>query len=134
MKVIESTGLVPVEAIRRLSTKSAGEIFGLTPEAAIAAVTNGDVKLHPVPDGVETFDYPAFFDDIVPEEVPGASGDVTTVDIPDDWETIHHLKLILLAEKITGEKLEATEGKKVTEIAREIILEELEKRKEITNA
>lgn len=130
MKVIESTGLVPVKANKRMQTRGAGEIFGVPPDVAITAVLAGDVSLYPVPEGVATFEFPSPFDETPESEgEDDTTDDVELVDIPEAWESLHHLKIIQLAEKISGKELAATEDKKVTEIAREVILAELEKRK-----
>lgn len=117
MKVVKATGLVPVR------DKASGDIYGVTPEKAVKAVNEGKADLVEIPDDIETETISVN----VPEQASQQAETAEVVEIPDDWENLHHLKMIALAKKIMPEFV-ALDGEKPGETAKRIILAELDRR------
>lgn len=102
MKVVKHTGLVPVLAVRGDSRHKAGVPFGVYPEQARKGVLDGTLEL--VEDsklvGVETYDVPG--PPTAAPKAPVPVEPVSDVDIPKNWESLHHLQVIKLAKQIAG--------------------------------
>lgn len=118
MKVVKKTGLVPVH------TKHDATVFGVPPAAAIKGVIEGKLFLFPIPDDVETIE----FDDPKVPELQAEPEVADPLGIPDDWESLHYAKIIVIAKNIVGGDLPEVEDKKPAEVARDIIREELSRR------
>lgn len=123
MKVLKN-GLVPVKFLRGVPPYNANEIAGLPPAQARSAVKAGHAVLHEIPEGVETVDSP----DPEPEKAPDVPRAVAAIEIPDDWEKMHHLQRINLAIKVNGGDFVVPDGKTRTEAADAIITAEIERR------
>jgi hypothetical protein len=120
MKVIKATGLVPVHA-----THSA-EIFGVTPEVARAEVAKGTLILVDIPDDYETIevDGPSV-DDVQSKK----DEDEEVVEIPENWQSMQHLRRVKLAKDLYPNYEPETENKKWTvELADKKIQEEVDRR------
>jgi len=101
------TGLVPMKFLKATLTDKVDDIAGYTPETAMAMHASGLAE-------------PAEGGGKAPGSAEKKSGPVTSkvldkpedsdaarrggVEIPDEWEGIHHLQRITLAEKITGKR------------------------------
>lgn len=97
MKVIKANGLVPVKALRQVGGWGAGEIFGITPDKVRIGLKEGSVELVDIPADVEFFE----IDDPIAAAPPSVA-EKPLIEIPSDWETMHHLKRFALAQKIAG--------------------------------
>lgn len=131
MKVITSTGLVPVKALKRFKHHPAGRVFGVEPHLVPAAVKSGDIELHPVPDGVETHDYDVHLESPkgAPEAPAGGPAESagSDVEIPEDWNDLHWMKKVKLAKDIAPD-FEPGDAKWNEKIAHEVIEAELQRR------
>ncbi|WP_029002517.1 hypothetical protein [Azorhizobium doebereinerae] len=111
--VIEATGLVLVEFRRPRGTYRVGDTGGVPPADIAAGVGEGVFVLAPVPDGIATTRQdlgvrPPTGSSVVPPAVSArAAGGVIPekpdVEIPADWQKLHHLRRFQLARAITGE-------------------------------
>lgn len=125
MKVIKSTGLVPVKALMRFKNHRSGSVFGIEPKLVGAAIKAGEVELVDVPDGIETIELP----DPMPAPKKSEPRSEDPIEIPDGWEDQHYAKNVLLAKRILGvEELSKIEGKNSSDIANEIIEAEVARR------
>ena len=119
MQVVKKTGLVPVH------TKNDNKlVFGVPPAAAQKGVKDGTLFLYPIPEDVETYDFATPAEPKV-ENVVESDGVVV---IPADWETLHYAKQIVIAKTIIGGELPEVEDKKPTDVARDVIRDELSRR------
>ncbi|TIX28918.1 hypothetical protein [Mesorhizobium sp.] len=110
MKVVKKTGLVPVYSLQT------GTIFGVVPDAARKMLTEKTAELVDAPEGIETFEVA---DSIEPKK-PAAIKEVPAMDIPDNWESMHHLQKIKLAKTLTGDDSVKTLAAAVEVIGAEI--------------
>lgn len=96
MKVIKSTGLVPVKMLVNALPYTFGNIFGFFPARASAMVNAGEAEFIEIPDDVET----EIIDVAVPAEkiVPAAPDPRDMVEIPAEWQAMNPLKLVKLAK------------------------------------
>lgn len=132
MKVVKSTGLAPVRFARSVLPYQAGEVCGLAPDMARKHILAGDA-VAVTPEGVELVDVPdpdvkstAAKEKQVEEKLPLPN----TVVIPDDWDDMHHLKIVKLAAALIGvEKLDPPPEMKAVDYARETIRTAIENRK-----
>lgn len=114
MKVVKSTGLVPV-----YTAAYAKRIFGVTPAVARDLLSKGEIFLADIPDTIETVD--------IAEPAPKEPEKVILpdlIDIPEDWESLHHLKKIKLAKDLVPE----ADVKWTVDLAEAEIKRELERR------
>ncbi len=121
MKVVAKTGLVPVH------TNNDKTIFGLPPVDVRKGLADGSLFLVDIPDDIETIEVddgvtalPVAVDDHEPDGL---------VEIPENWETLHYTKIVVIAKKILGvEDLPEDGDKSIAVIAKEIVMAELAKR------
>lgn len=126
MKVIKSTGLVPVKALTRFQNNRSGAVFGVAPDRARAGLAAKELELFPIPDDVETFNVA----DLIPAApVEATAPEVTSdVEIPDDWETMQWLKRVKIAKQIIGGDLVQQGEEKPDDAAKRVIREEVQRR------
>ena len=132
MKVIAHTWLVPVKAKIRFGNHAVGHVFGLKPDNARTGVEDGNLELHPIPDGIETFDAP---DPQVKTAAPPKVVDVPTgqIEIPVNWDQsidaggLHHLQRVALAKKLAPDTT-LPDGKWTVELADTVIRNEIQRR------
>jgi len=117
MKMVKKTGLVPVYA-----GKDVNHIFGVTPDAAKEGVENKTLFLVEIPEGIETEEVPGM--EIVEPEEFNSEGVV----IPPDWDELHHMKKVKLAQSILGDEYKVPEGTKALDYAETAIREEIQRR------
>src|SRR5262245_33840490 len=125
MKVIKSTGLVPVKALVRFERHRSGSVFGMTVEQVRKALPAGEVELHPISEDVETFDVPDV--SIPSKKAPVDESSETVVEIPDDWEGLQWLQRVKLAKAIGGE-VTPVGDETGADAANRIIREEIQRR------
>ncbi|AZO29419.1 hypothetical protein [Mesorhizobium sp. M1B.F.Ca.ET.045.04.1.1] len=113
MKVVKKTGLVPVHSFKT------GTIFGVVPDVARKMLAEKAAELVEVPEGIETYEVA---DSVEPKKLAEAK-EVHAIDIPDNWEEMHHLQKIKLAKTITGD-----DSVKTLDAAKEIIGAEIQRR------
>jgi hypothetical protein len=121
MKVVKKTGLVPVH------TSQSTRVFGVSPAEALKGLANGTVFLAAIPDDVETYE----IDDGPKADaaVVQAKPDDEVVEIPDDWDKLHYMKIVVLAKQILNvEDLPEDGDKTAAVIAKEIVSAEVAKR------
>lgn len=95
MKIVKSTGLAVVKVLDAsvFLTKREGEVFGLPPEKARDLEAAG---------AVEILDPPADDSDGPTEaEIAPGSG---AVEIPANWQGLHHKTRVALANKLLGDQ------------------------------
>lgn len=114
MKVVKKTGLVPVHSFKT------GTIFGVVPDVARKMLAEKAAELVEVPEGIETFEVA---DSVEPKKKPAAAKEVHAIDIPGNWEEMHHLQKIKLAKAIAGD-----DSVKTLDAAKEIIGAEIQRR------
>lgn len=120
MKVVKKTGLVPV-----YTKNDADTVFGVPPQSAIEGVKAGTLFLFQIPDDVETFEIADGKPVAAVSEKPEAPA---VVQIPENWESLHHATIIRLAKDILGDAFVVPDGKTAKEVAIEEIADEVERR------
>ncbi len=127
MKVVKATGMVPV-----FEARNKDHIFGVMPEVAGEYLLAGTVFLVEIPDSIETEEViVAGWDDRNQlknkgeEPVFSEKGDV---EIPEDWETKHHMTLNKIARQIAGDAYTVPDGQKGSEYDETVIREEIARR------
>lgn len=91
-----ATGLVAMRVAEAFTPYSEGDIAGFQPDEAHKLFK---AKLLTLPDGVNE----PTVDSDNDEDGKGADdGGATAVEIPEDWEGLHHLTRVKLAKDITG--------------------------------
>lgn len=96
MKVIKSTGLVPVKMLVNALPYLFGNIHGFFPARASAMVQAGEAEFVEIPDDIET----EVIDVAIPAEKkePAALDPRDAVEIPDNWQDMNILKMVKLAK------------------------------------
>lgn len=118
MKVVKKTGLVPV------CSNANGSVFGVDPKTAAEWVKTGQATLADIPEGIETIEVNI---EVLP--APTVEEPPVAVDIPDDWESLHHLQRVKLAKQLLGvETLTLMGEEKPSDHADRVIREELQRR------
>jgi len=119
MKVVTKTGLVPVH------TNTDPSLFGVPPQTAIDGLKAGTLFLGEIPEGIETFDVA---DGLVKAVAAGVINEPNVIEIPDDWETMHHAKLTKLAKDLFGDQFIVPDGKTANKVATEMVHAEVDRR------
>lgn len=127
MKVVKKTGLVPVKLFTPFSTGFPGDIVGVSPAKAREMVKKKEAILVDIPEHIETIDEAGPTPDAVSVPVEEDTSHLDKVVIPDNWETIHHLKRIVIAKSLS-DPLEIRDGEKPLEAADRMIRQEIERR------
>lgn len=95
---LPSTGLVPMEITRSFTPYAKGDTAGFHPAVAMSHHQDGfAVPLKP--DGS-----PAKIKQAAQAKQAEQKAE-SLVEIPENWQELHHLPLIAIAEKITGQKV-----------------------------
>jgi len=127
MKVVKSTGLVPV-----FDERNKDHVFGVMPDVAVEHLLSGRLFLFDIPKNVETEEvHVAGWDDRDSKKNKGEApviSEAGLVEIPDDWETKHHMTKNKLANSILGEAYKLPEGAKTSEYDETVIREEIARR------
>lgn len=113
MKVVKKTGLVPVYSLQT------GGIFGVSPDKAREMVAAKLATFADIPEGIETYE-------VADAKKPAEKAETKAepaVEIPENWETMHHLQKIKLAKTLTGD-----DSVKTLKEALEVIASEVQRR------
>ena len=129
MKVVAHTNLVPVRRVGGSSFREPFDIFGVSPENAIAMVNSGEAELVEIPADTETYDFPDPTALVEELEEPEKDGDGDgLIDIPADWQTQHYIKQIHLAKALAGDSYVVPDGERPTDYAVKVIEAEIARR------
>ena len=122
MKAIKSNGLIPVKLTRSALPYRKGDVHGFNP-VLVGRMLSADppeCELVDIPDGIETIDVEVnvTVKNDIAEPTPEAA--VVLVAIPDEWESLHHLKRVKLAQNFDPSVTTAEDANKIiaAEIAR----------------
>lgn len=117
MKMVKKTGLVPVK------DAGTGSVYGVKPAKAREMIAAKSATLVDIPEGIETVD----LGDVSEPKSADKPAEVSGPEIPEDWESMHHLQRVKLALAIHGD-FTVHDGEKKSDAADRIIREEVQRR------
>lgn len=113
---LPTTGLVPMVIVAEsVDQYQRGDIAGFQPDIAFRLFAGRRAAVYDVATG------DTLASDGAPATAPATATPASyDIEIPDDWQSLHHIRLIALAGKITGGKV-ASKDEAVAVIEREIV-------------
>lgn len=99
-------GLVPMRVVNGFTPHAAGEIAGFPPATAEALYLAGDAVV--VDEKGKEVEVKASgtaakaLSGVTTKDVPQPHGEDASVEIPENWESLHHLQQVKLAKAISG--------------------------------